>query len=140
MAEEKKKLYRSKSDRIIAGVCGGLGRYLEIDPIFFRLAFVLLTFFGGLGILIYLIMFLIVPEEGELAEPISSEDYRSRRKAEVVEIVHRNHNRRRLWAGIILILLGVVFFLEKYFPNIFNFDNFWPLLLILLGVIVLVKK
>ena len=61
-----KKLYRSRSDKMIAGVCGGLGYYLGIDPTLIRLAFVLLVLFGvGSGFLAYIIMMLIVPLEPE---------------------------------------------------------------------------
>ena len=61
---ETKKLYRSRSDKMIAGLCGGLGRYLGIDPTLIRLAFVLLLLFGiGSGLLAYIIMMLIVPLE-----------------------------------------------------------------------------
>ena len=61
---ETKKLYRSRSDKLIAGVCGGLGKYLGIDPTLIRLAFVLLVLFGvGSGLLVYIIMLLIIPEE-----------------------------------------------------------------------------
>jgi len=60
---EKKRLYRSQSERMIAGVCGGLAEYFEIDPTLVRLLFVLLFFLGGNGILIYLIMLVLVPSE-----------------------------------------------------------------------------
>lgn len=59
-----KKLYRSKTDRKIAGVCGGLGAYLNIDSTVIRVGFVLLALPGGLpGILMYLILWLVIPEE-----------------------------------------------------------------------------
>jgi phage shock protein C len=58
-----RKLYRSRTDRSIAGVCGGLGNYLGIDVSLLRLAFVLLFLLGGHGLLIYIIMWIIVPEE-----------------------------------------------------------------------------
>ena len=61
---ETKKLYRSRTDHMIAGVCGGLGKYLGIDPTLIRLAFILLLLFGiGCGLLMYLVMTLIVPAE-----------------------------------------------------------------------------
>lgn len=60
-----KKLYRSRTDSMLAGVCGGLGAYFDIDPTLIRLLFVLSTLFSGLGILIYLAMWFIVPEEPE---------------------------------------------------------------------------
>ncbi len=57
-----KKLRRSKNDAMIAGVAGGIAEYLNVDPILIRLAFVLTAFLGGPGILIYIIMWIIMPE------------------------------------------------------------------------------
>lgn len=57
-----KKLYRSKRNRIIAGVCGGIGEYLDVDPTLVRLLWVLLSF-QGIGIIVYVIAWVIVPEE-----------------------------------------------------------------------------
>lgn len=59
-----RELHRSRDDRYLAGVAGGMGRYFDISPTFFRLAFVLLTFAGGSGILLYVVAALIVPDEG----------------------------------------------------------------------------
>lgn len=58
-----KRLERSK-DRIVGGVAGGLGRYFDLNPMFFRIGFVILTLLGGAGILIYLAALLVMPEEG----------------------------------------------------------------------------
>lgn len=63
MSSEIKRLYRSRKDRMIGGVCGGLGAYLDIDPTMIRLLFVLLAFAGGPGLLAYLVMLILVPEE-----------------------------------------------------------------------------
>jgi phage shock protein PspC (stress-responsive transcriptional regulator) len=54
-------LHLSRSDRKIAGVCGGLGEWLDIDPIFLRVAFILLALIGGLGIAIYIVFWIFVP-------------------------------------------------------------------------------
>ncbi|MBL7141853.1 PspC domain-containing protein [Patescibacteria group bacterium] len=56
-----KKLYRSRTDRLIAGVCGGLGEYFGTNSIFIRIVFILLVFFNGLGILLYLILVILMP-------------------------------------------------------------------------------
>ncbi len=56
-----KKLYRNKSDVMIAGVCSGLGEYLDVDPTAIRLAFVLLLFIGLGGLWIYLVLWIIMP-------------------------------------------------------------------------------
>jgi phage shock protein PspC (stress-responsive transcriptional regulator) len=58
-----KELRRSRSDRMIAGVCGGLGRYFDVNPVFYRIGFVVLTLLGGAGILIYGASLLVIPNE-----------------------------------------------------------------------------
>jgi phage shock protein C len=60
-----KRLYRPRDGRVVAGVCVGLAAYLGVDPTLVRLAFVLLTVFGGLGILLYLCAWVVIPEEGD---------------------------------------------------------------------------
>jgi phage shock protein PspC (stress-responsive transcriptional regulator) len=57
----KKQLRRSREDKVIGGVCGGLGRYFEIDPVIFRIAAVALAFVGGAGLLLYLAALLLMP-------------------------------------------------------------------------------
>lgn len=61
--ENSKKLYRSRTDRKIGGVCGGLAQYFNIDATLVRLLFVLGIIFVGGGLLAYLIMLIVVPEE-----------------------------------------------------------------------------
>lgn len=64
---EPKRLMRSRKDRMIAGVCGGLANYMSVDPTIVRLVFALATFFTVVfpGILIYLVMWIIIPKEPE---------------------------------------------------------------------------
>jgi phage shock protein PspC (stress-responsive transcriptional regulator) len=61
MVAQVKKLYRSSKDRILGGVCGGIGEFFGIDPTIVRLAWILFSFMGGAGILFYLIAWLIIP-------------------------------------------------------------------------------
>jgi phage shock protein C len=56
-----RRLYRSGTQRVLAGICGGLGEYFAVDPVWFRVGFVVLGLGGGSGILIYLLMWLMVP-------------------------------------------------------------------------------
>jgi phage shock protein PspC (stress-responsive transcriptional regulator) len=60
---EPRRLLRSRSNRVIGGVCGGLGRYFNLDPIFFRIATIALTLIGGAGLLLYLAALVLVPNE-----------------------------------------------------------------------------
>ena len=58
-----KHLYRLRDGRVVAGVCAGLAAYFAVDPTLVRLAFALLTVFGGAGILLYLCAWIVIPEE-----------------------------------------------------------------------------
>ena len=60
------RLLRSTSDRMVAGVAGGLGRYFGIDPVIIRIAFVVLTFFGGAGVLLYVAAILLIPSDAQV--------------------------------------------------------------------------
>jgi phage shock protein PspC (stress-responsive transcriptional regulator) len=71
-----RRLQRSSSDKMLAGVCGGLGRYFELNPTVFRVGFVVLTLLGGAGVLVYLAAALVMPGEGKqrsLAEQVLAE-------------------------------------------------------------------
>jgi phage shock protein C len=120
-------LRRSRDDRVIAGVCGGLGRYFGIDPVILRLVFVVLLLAGGSGILLYGVGWLAIPEErpgDELGEP-AREGERHGGGAEVI--------------GIALVVLGAFFLLREAFPDAFDSDYVWPVLLIVIGLVVLAR-
>ncbi len=63
MQTTSKKLYRSSTDKKLAGVCGGLAEYFNVDPTWVRLAFLVLAMAGGPGLLLYIVLALIIPEE-----------------------------------------------------------------------------
>ncbi len=58
-----RRLYRSRTDAMIGGVCGGLAQYLNVDPTVIRLILILMALLGGHGILVYLILWLVIPIE-----------------------------------------------------------------------------
>jgi phage shock protein PspC (stress-responsive transcriptional regulator) len=87
-----KRLERSREDRMVAGVCGGLARYFGIHPAFYRVGFVVLTLLGGSGILVYLAAVLVIPKEGA-PDSIAAEALR--------------HRRERPWPLVALSLLAV---------------------------------
>ena len=82
MTETYKRLYRSRNERMIAGVCGGIAEYFNIDPTLVRLVFVFAALAGGPGLIAYLIMLIVVPEEPSastqtvdaVAQPVSGND------------------------------------------------------------------
>lgn len=61
-----KQLFRSKDNCKIAGICGGLGEFFDIDPIFLRAIFLVSAFFGGLGLIIYIVLWILMPEAPSL--------------------------------------------------------------------------
>jgi phage shock protein PspC (stress-responsive transcriptional regulator) len=75
---EHKPLVRAKSDRWLGGVCVGLGRYFDLNPAIYRIAFVVLAFAGGTGILLYIAAWLVIPEE-DAADSIAAAELRKQR-------------------------------------------------------------
>ncbi len=70
----EKRLVRSNEDRMLAGVCGGIANYLNIDPVIVRLLAVLLTLWNGVGLLIYLVMAIIMRPEADVAPKANAFD------------------------------------------------------------------
>lgn len=82
---DTKRITRSRSDRMIAGVAGGLAAYFGIDPMIVRLAFVVLTALNGLGALLYLALWFIVPNESSISN-VTRPDARSNVQTAVEEM------------------------------------------------------
>jgi phage shock protein C len=155
------KLYRSRSDKMLAGVCGGLGQYLAIDSTFVRLFFILLGFAGqGAGVLIYLLLWILLPVEGEQSgwRPTFGQDasfeknvesgaqqFADRARAmgdDIREAVTRPNPQSGIIIGGALILLGLLFFVQNLnvtWLRWLNFDVLWPLLLIAGGGVLLFR-
>lgn len=151
MEDKPKKLYRSRQERIIAGVCGGLGQYFNIDPIFVRIVFILLTLANGAGIIIYLILLLVIPEEpGEHIEIDRGEKIKEfaesvRREAKsLAEGVKNNKswfdNKRNIF-GLIVIFIGFIILINQFFNwHWFQWHLFWPILIIIIGLYFIFKN
>jgi len=139
------KLYRSVSDRMIGGVCGGLGVFLNIDPIFIRLLFVLLLFGADFGIFLYLLLWVLIPEEGKSFgfEGESFGTKISSMGADIQGAVTQPHPQSGLILGIGLIVVGGLMFIDRlgfYWLDWFDFNLLWPVLLIIGGIILLFRK
>ena len=140
--ETSDRLYRSTTDKIIGGVSGGLGDYLNIDPVIIRIAFVLLAVFGGSGVLVYIIMWIVIPEQkyyfGSKVNENVNPDQATNTEANP-EAEPGSENRRKntsLIAGIALIAFGLLFLLDRLIP-MYNLWDFWPLLLVAAGVLLI---
>ena len=134
----QKHLYRSRTDRVLAGVAGGIGRYFNLDSVFVRIFFVAAAFGGGAGVWIYIVLWLILPEEPATLE--SSTTPALAEAATPGPVVATTDpaavDRRNTIVGILLLTLGAVFLVHNYIPE-FDFSDFWPIVLIAVGCAVL---
>ncbi len=105
---EGKKLYRSQSNRMIAGVCGGIAEYFNLDPSLIRLIVVAIALFGGVGILAYIAAVIIIPNNPEQSPEEGGE-----------QII----KDKSLFWGSLLIILGLFFFLRQ--TGVFYGFEFW---------------
>ncbi len=129
---------------MIGGVASGIAAYAHIDPVIVRLIFVLLAIYGGSGVFIYVIMWIVLPlDNSTVNNDFNSENMEENTKKENGQKSQfQNHPRFKkkddgsLIAGLILISLGVMFFIIRYFPRI-DFGDLWPVLLIVAGVVLL---
>jgi phage shock protein C len=122
------QLKRSKKNRIIAGVCGGIAEYFGVDPTLVRLIWVLITLAWGAGLLLYIIAWLIMPEEeGE---------------TESEEKPLQNTEGLKVLVGGLLIFLGIVFLVSAFFPIFFGvvWKVILAVLLVIFGVLLLLRR
>ncbi len=140
------RLVRSESNKMIAGVCGGLAEYLALDPIIVRVAFVALGLASGMGGIIYLILALITPSESNVgqAPPSVKENLEQLGKTinQSFQQADRHPGAPLLVAGV-MILLGIYFLLQNLglwvdAQRIWGW--LWPVLLIGLGLWVWVRR
>ncbi|HKL13445.1 MAG TPA: PspC domain-containing protein [Halanaerobiales bacterium] len=145
-----KKLYRSRKDQIIGGVCGGIAEYFGIDSTLVRLAFVLFALIEGAGIIAYIIAWIIVPErpqgvnksEEEVYDvEIDKEDEEGEYKASSEEPKEekKSKEQRKRVLGLILVALGIFFIIDNWIPG-FYWRRFWPVILIVLGVVLIYRE
>jgi len=150
----KKKLYRSRKDYMIAGVCGGIAEYFEVDSTLVRLLTVLIVFLGGAGIVAYIVAWIIVPHNPEQVSDDTfskKEQFKDKVKKgaeDVIEEVkehfesedhsHVSGKNEKLLGGIIIIVIGLIFLLNSFFPWI-AIGRLWPLVLIAAGIIFIVQ-
>lgn len=134
----EKKLFRSKTDVIVAGVAAGIADYFDIDVSIIRLLFVLSIFFGGFGVPLYVILWIVLPSHSDdslgSSAVVNGNIAEMKEKANGIATDFRNNKqgRTRNVIAVILIIFGVVFLLDNL--GIFRGDIFWPALLIIAGL------
>lgn len=137
---------------MLGGVCAGIGDYLRIDPTWVRLFFVLLALGDGVGIWLYLVLWLVIPLEGIKGNPGFEKNVsRGAREigARARSITHAirsggGPDQRTAWLiGVGLIVLGAMFLIDNLTPgwiSWFRLHLLWPTLLILAGLVILIRR
>ena len=148
-------LYRSRRRRVIGGVAAGLGQYLNFDPILVRIVMILIALLNGVGIILYIILWIIIPEEplevafnmGPGSDPVNpaGKDVKSEQEKTTntgqrftdkdieSKLDEQKSGGGRTVAGIILIAIGMIFLIDNLFPY-FDFKDFVPVALIGFGI------
>lgn len=138
---ENKKLYRNENGSLIAGVCGGLADYFDIDVTLIRVIFVLLLIGGGSGFLIYVVLWVITPIKGkgdkefkdEAGELLEKTAKKTKNMAKEINKEIKFQKRSGGFLGVILMMLGALILLEKIIPVFIRWDYVWPIILIAFG-------
>ena len=134
-----KRLYRSKNHRIIGGVAGGLGEYLDIDPVLVRIVFVVAFFAGGAGFLTYIIAWIIIPEQPrENTMTMSSDPQQQNAPPQPQQPPKQEEKRGSIVGGMVLLAIGLLFLANNFLPD-FHFEDWWPLILVAIGAGLLYK-
>lgn len=123
------RIYRSQREKIIAGVCGGIAEHFDTDPLWIRLIAVLLLFMNGIGILLYIVAWILMPKNPNQRQT-------SKTKAELAaqKLVSKAQKRNtNAFLGTILIIIGVAFLLNSFF-NWFKLVLIFPIALIVIGM------
>jgi phage shock protein C len=159
----KEKLYRSTKDKVVGGVAAGLGNYLNIDPVIVRIIFVLLTIFNGVGLLVYIIMWIIIPadkddrpilnfnKKNDNNDSVNIDGQNNTEKTENTNINYQAKDQTivineeeksekvstgRIIFGGLLVFFGLAFFVERFF-DWFDFHDLIPLVFIIIGLLLL---
>ncbi len=138
-----KRLYRSRKEKVLGGVAGGLAEYFSIDPTLVRILFVVTVFAGGSGILAYIILWIIIPEEPLIfdtnEEKAADTQEQDKKMEEHFHALNAQRQKRRVFFGVALVILGMFFLADNLIPHIDFFDLF-PIILIIVGIALLVSS
>jgi len=140
-----RKIYRSRTDRIVFGVCGGIADYYNIESLWIRVVFIFLGITGAIGFLLYLALALLMPLDpegtGVATKNLNVHDAALRIKtgakqlrSELAADTHGRAGRRSL-LGLLIVIIGIVAFFNALFPGFpIGWNLLWPAIIILIGL------
>lgn len=132
------KLLRFRCQKVFAGVCGGLSKYFNVDPVFIRIIFVVALFSGGLGLIAYIIFRIATPQEPLRCSPNNPVGYYYEVSPMVDIEEERNEmpKKTKIFFGYLLIAIGLIMLLGELVPN-FDFSYLLSLIFIGIGIFIL---
>ncbi len=125
----KKSLHRDLDQKVIGGVCSGLGNYFDTDPLLFRAIFLLILFVGGSGVLLYCILWIILPSKAYDFPKNNTQESQTFFETESSPTDDSNSN---ITVGLILLCSGILLTVNNLVPD-FDIYKFWPLILMVVG-------
>lgn len=129
------QLHRSSTNYIIAGVAGGIGEYFKVDPLIIRILFIILTIFGGSGILLYILLWILMPGPQFSGSNFSGDSFR--RFANDLSGANLSKDSHLL-LGWIVLGLGVILLLDNLgLFQYFDIGRLWPIILVIFGILLL---
>lgn len=135
-AAAPRRLTRSRDDRVIAGVCGGLGEYLGVDAVLIRIAALILVFAGGAGIVLYLIGWIAMPEADDAPAAATATELGSTESTPAA----RPPTSGAVVLGLVFVVLGAFFLLDEIWPDFLSWTYVWPAALIAIGIAILLRR
>lgn len=138
----EKRLYRSNSNNVLGGVCGGLGEYFNVDPVLVRVLAVLLAFAHGFGLLGYIVAWIIIPRkpvEVEEAELRDAQAHAAQAGPGAPTPEPRYNGWTKYLPGLALVTLGVLMLVKEFFYW-FSWSDMLPALLIVIGIVFLIAS
>lgn len=133
-----KYFYRSRKNKMIAGVAGGIAEYFNVDPVIIRAAFIIGIFAGGISFPAYLVLWIIMPEEDKIIKINDEDQVAVDISPEEEQFTRRRSNNFKFLAGFLLIVVGILILFDRIF-NWFDLHDYWPIILIIIGIFILIK-
>ena len=135
---ENRKLRRNPMNRVIGGVCSGLADFFGVDVALMRIAFVIAFLFASFGFWLYIILWIVLPENGQQTTDNGQQDQSQRTTDEVQQsIVKRESKMKSIFAGAFIILIGLLFLVNNFIPINWVW-KLWPLILVAIGIVMIV--
>jgi phage shock protein PspC (stress-responsive transcriptional regulator) len=141
----QRKIYRSRKDRIVFGVCGGIAEYYNIESLWVRVVFIFLGITGAIGFILYISLAILMSLNPEKIDEVgkgadsrvsaAAGEFRDRVKGLAVELRDDPKiERRRNLLGLLIVSIGIIAFFNELFPNFWiGWKVLWPIIIILIG-------